>query len=187
MALRDQGGRVSELRQHFQAATSDLQPSFRGLIGIRDAADPQNLRPPARRRELRPQQLRRIFFDEDLRLEVQPRRESQVLVIGSRVAVDAAVLAPPVRVEAGVEANVGAAVARDQRTRRVPQQARLWRRVVGVPPAVALDCQRLEAIGRVVHRAPTTEGQCIHRSCKIHFRGLFGKEELDSRVGTFST
>ena len=62
------------------------------------------------------------MLDEELRFEVQPRRKAEVLVGWACVAVNAAVFAPAVGIDRGVEPEVGAVVIRDDRLGGVPIQ-----------------------------------------------------------------
>src|SRR5206468_299881 len=142
-----------------QAAARDLELALDGLIWVGDAAHDDDLRRPARRGQLLGQQLGRAVLDEDARLEVEARGEAQVLVRRPREAVDAAVLAAAVGIEARLERHVGAVVARDDRARGVAQKSRA--RVgalvvgrVGVGDVVDL----LEAVGRVLGRASRLRG-----------------------------
>src|SRR5207253_1065912 len=111
--LGDDGDRVAKLGEHFKTAPRQLYAALDRLIAIGDAADAQNARLPARRGKLAAEQLRSVFLDEDLRLEVQAGGEAEVFMIGPRVAIDATVLAAAVRIDAGVEADVGAVVGGD--------------------------------------------------------------------------
>src|SRR5206468_1166279 len=94
------------------------------------------------------QQLRRVFFDQDLRLELQAGGEAQVFVGRAREAVDAAVLATAVGIDARVETDVGTVVVRDDAARRVAQEDRVRRRLLlGLVVADVFD--RLEAVLRI--------------------------------------
>ncbi len=113
--LGDDADRVAELGQHLEAAPRQLQRPLDRLVAVGDAAEGHHLRLPRRRRQRRPEQLRRVLLDEDPRLEVEAGREAEELVRRPRIAVDAAVLAAAVRVEAGREGDVRAVVGRDDR------------------------------------------------------------------------
>ena len=127
--------RIAELGQHLQAAARDAEPALDRLVGIGHAAHHQHLRLPLLRVQLLAQQRRRVFLDQDLRLEVEPRGEAEVLVRGAREAVDAAVLAAAIRIDAGVEADVRTVVRGDDRPRRIAQVDRARRtRPRAAPP-----------------------------------------------------
>src|SRR5262249_33586874 len=101
--LGDDHDRIPKLHEHFETAARELELALDRLIAIGDAAYRNELRLPLWRRELLSQKLRRVFLDQYLCLEVQPGGKAQIFVIGSGVAVDASVLAPAIRVDAGVE------------------------------------------------------------------------------------
>src|SRR5918998_3226130 len=113
MVLRHYDDRVSESREDFQAPARDPELPLHGLVGIGHPAHREHLRLPPRRGQLSAQELGRVLLDEHLALEIQPGREAEVLVRGTGVAVRAAMRASPVRVDAGVEADVGAVVGGD--------------------------------------------------------------------------
>ena len=73
----------------------DPQPPLDRLVRIGHPADRHHLRLPARRAQRLLEQLGRVLLHEDVRLEVEPGGEAEVLVGGARVAV--------VRGEAGGE------------------------------------------------------------------------------------
>ena len=85
--LGDDRHRVAELRQHREAPPGQLQLPLDGLVAVGDAAHGDHLRRPARRGQLCAQQLRRVLLDHDPGLEVETRREAEVLVGGTGEAV----------------------------------------------------------------------------------------------------
>src|SRR5204862_1252902 len=135
--------------EHFDAAARDAEPALDRLIRIGHAADRDRLRLPRLLVELFAQELRRVFLHQDLRLEVETGGEAEVLVGGARVTVDAAVLAAAIRIDAGVEADVGTVVRGDDRARRIAQVERLRRVLVALRFIVDGVCERLEAVLRV--------------------------------------
>ncbi len=84
MVLGDDQHGVSELRQHLEAASREAELSLDRLIGVSHAGDRDHLRPPALRRELLAEELRRVSLDEDLGLEVETGGETERLVGGAR-------------------------------------------------------------------------------------------------------
>ena len=168
MVLGDHRCRVAQLGQHREAAAGDLQPAFAGLVAVGDTGEHEQLRLPLRRHELATQQLGRRLLDQDLGLEIKARGEAEVLVEGSRIAVDAAMLAAAVRIHRCLEPDVGAVVARDDRAAGVGEK-------LGRDPLRAGllgdDAQGLEAILRVGPGTASTRP--MHRDA---FRGLWVDE-----------
>src|SRR5262249_45952735 len=117
---RDQGAlgndpdRVAKLGQHFQAAARELKLALGRLIAIGDAADAQGLWLPLGRSEFLAEQLRGVFLDEDLRLEIEARGKAEVFVRGPGVTVDTAVLAAAIRIDARGEADIRGVVIGDE-------------------------------------------------------------------------
>ena len=147
--LGDEDRGIAELGEHREAASRDAELALDRLIHVGDAGQTQHLRLPAARRERFAQQLGRALLHQDARLEVEPGGESEVLVGRARVAVDAAVLAPAVGVQAGVEAHVGTVVVGDDAARGVAHVERSG------TPRLFLSVDRLlfvveaiEAVGR---------------------------------------
>ncbi len=139
LILRDQRHRIAELGQHREAAARDLQLPFHRLIWISDAADHDRLRLPRLLHQLLPQQLGRVLLHDDLRLEIEACGEAEVLVGGTGIAVDAAVLATAVRIETRIEADVGTVVVGDDRARRIAKIDRAPRRRLLVDVGVVVD------------------------------------------------
>ena len=165
--------RVPEVQEDLKAAAGQPKPPLRGLIGIRDAGHAHHLGLPGRCRQRFPQQLRRVPLDQDLPLEVQPRGEPQLLVRGTGVAVDAPVLAAPIRVDRGLEGHVGTPVAGHDRPRGVFQELRA--ELAGVSLLrVHLDVHGFVAVRRVVRYGPTAERQEAHPSI-FGLSSVFGK------------
>ena len=118
-ALRDDLYRVPELEEDLEAAAGDLERPLDRLIGVRHPRKRDDLGRPALGSQRAPQESGSAFLHEDLRLEIEPSGEAQILVGGPREAVDAAVLAAPIGVHAGVEAHVWAVVSSDGAARGV--------------------------------------------------------------------
>src|SRR5215204_71437 len=158
VVLRDDGDRVPELREYLETAARDPEPPLDGLVGVGDAAHGEHLRLPARRRKLFSQQFGGAFFDQDLALEVQARREAEVLVGGTSVAVGASMIASAIGIDARVEADVRAVVASHDRARVITQVNGLRVEFLRVHVAgVWLDLDPLEAVLRVGSRPATDD------------------------------
>jgi hypothetical protein len=114
--LGDHHHGVPELRKHFQTAPRDSSRALDRLVWVRDAGERQRLRSPTRGAKLVAEELRRVLLDEDLGLEVETGRQTQVLVGRAGITIRAAVLAASVRVYARVESYVGTAVSGDDRS-----------------------------------------------------------------------
>src|SRR5262249_47734896 len=61
------------------------------------------------------------LLHQNLRLEIEPGGKAEKLVRGPRIAIDAAVLAAAIGIDAGVETDVGTVVRGDDRARRIAQ------------------------------------------------------------------
>ena len=124
--------RVLVLGQHLDDLPRDLPLALDRLVRVGVGAERDRVAHVAALRELRAQQLRRVGLREELRLEVEARRQVEVRVRRPRVAVDAAVLAALVRIDRLRERDVGRIVARDDRARALDRHGRaeLGRRVV---------------------------------------------------------
>ena len=140
--LGDDADRMAGALQHFEDAAHDLPLALDRLIGIGVGADRDHPRLVIRRRQLLFQQRRRIRLGEQLRFEIQPRRQAEIGVGRPREAVDAAVLAAAIGVDRTVEADIGGIVARDDLARGVDRDRGLERR------------QFLEALPAIVERDP---------------------------------
>ncbi len=114
--------------QHLDDAARDLPLALDRLVRIRVRAERDRVAHVARLRELGAQQLGGVGLGEELRLEIEARRQVEIRVRRPRVAVDAAVLAALVRVDRLAERNVGRIVARDDRARGLDTHDRLRRR-----------------------------------------------------------
>ena len=151
VVLRDDRHRVAELGQDLQTAPRDPELSLDRLVRVGDAGEHDDLGFPARAQERLSQQFRRTVLDQYPALEVQSGGETEVLVRGTGVAVDAAVLAAAVGVQAVLEADVGRVVAREDRLRVVPEQLGR-RRLAAFGKALArfeVDVEPFEAVAGV--------------------------------------
>jgi hypothetical protein len=76
-----------EIRKDFEAAACDPEFPLYGLVGIRNAAHREHLRIPPRRSQPFAQKPRSVLLHQDLALEVKPRREAEVLVCRTGIAI----------------------------------------------------------------------------------------------------
>ncbi len=142
--------------QHLQDRARDLPLALDRLIGIGVGAERDGVGLIARMRQLALQQLGRVRLGVELGLEVEAGRVPEKAMGGTRVAVDAAVLAAAIGIDRAVEGDVGAVVARDDGARRLLAHLGLEGvEVAQALPAVieGLALLRLEAAGRVRARA----------------------------------
>ena len=109
--------RMVRARQHLQHAAGDAVLPLDGLIGVGVGAERDHRRAVFRRRQLLLQQRRGVLLDEQLALEVEPRRQAEIGVGRARVAIGAAVFAAAIGIDRAVERDVGRLVAGDDRAR----------------------------------------------------------------------
>ncbi len=83
---------------------------------------------------------------------------------GTRVTIDAAVLASPVRIDAGLETDIRAVVVRDERAAVVFEEDCARQRIfLRVPISVGFELDFLEAIGRIIRCAAARIRTARHR------------------------
>ena len=111
--LGDDSYRQLALPQHLQHRTRDAQLALGGLVRIGIGAQHYQAGLVTRLGQLGAQQFCRVGFGKNLRLKVQARAQAQVGMRGPRIAIDAAMLAALVGVDALLKANVGRLVAAD--------------------------------------------------------------------------
>jgi len=109
----DDGAGVAKVEEDLEAAAGELEFAFDGLVGIGDAADGDGLGLPGFFGEFFAEEVGGGLFDEDFGFEVEACGEAEIFVGGAGVAVDAAVGAAAIGVEAVREADVGAVVGGD--------------------------------------------------------------------------
>ena len=114
MVFRDNHDRIAKIEKDFQAAAGQLFFLLNRLVTIRVAAERDDLRFPFMIRQFFAQYLRCIFFDHDLGFKIQSGREAEVLMCRPGVAVNAAMLAASIRIDASIKADIGAVVVGDQ-------------------------------------------------------------------------
>eukprot|EP01136_Pigoraptor_vietnamica_P033088 Opistho-1_new@95607 len=151
-ALGDDGQRVPRFGEHFEHAAHEPVLALDGLVGVGHGADGEQAGHVARAGELAPQHGGDVALGNQFRLEIETGRKIQEAVAGPRVAVDAAVFAAPVGVEAELETDVGRVVVGDGAPAVFPAHLGGGRQCL-----VARPC-------RAVQRAPAVvEGPCTLR------------------------
>jgi hypothetical protein len=113
MVLGHDARGVSEFGKDLETGARETEAALSRLVAICIAAYGDRVGDVFRGRKLFSKERSRVFLDEYPGFEIEPERKTQELVRGPRVAVYTAVLASPVRVYTGVEADVGAVVVRD--------------------------------------------------------------------------
>ncbi len=158
--LGDDADRVARFEQHLEHRAGQLGLTLEGLVGIGRGAERDGRAGVARLAQFFAQQAGGIGFGEYLRFEIQPRRQAQISVGRPGVAVDAAVLAAPVRIQRLIKAEIRRIVAADDTFCTVDQQARLRQGGFRWLPAIGLGLAGVcaEAIRDIARRAPSLEG-----------------------------
>ena len=182
-ALGDNGQGVVRVAQHLQHAAHEPQLAFDRLIRICDGADGQQIGHVARAGEFAPHHLGHVALGNELRFEIEAGREVEVAVRGPRVAVHAAVLAAPVRVQTEVEADVGRVVVGDGALAVFPGDLggggrclvlRLSHLIESAPAIVERFARiALEPVGLLVRNAPAFDGlnrnvDAFHEGVTVH-------------------
>ena len=111
------GDRMARVETHLEYLARDPVAAFDRLVGIGIGPHRNRARLVAPLGQSRAEQLRSVGLREQLRFEIEPRRQIEVSMGGPREAVDAAMLAAPVGVDRTVERNVGRLVEIENRTR----------------------------------------------------------------------
>ena len=147
-----------EIGQHLQDAAHDLALLFNRLIGVGIGANGDDLGDIATRRQLRGQQARRIGAGDQLRFEIQPRRQAQIGMAGAGKAIDAAMFAAPIRVDRLLKTQIGRGVGRNHPARHLIADMGAQRGQFLVPvPAIRLGhtVKPFEPIGGITGRGAT--------------------------------
>ena len=168
--LGDNRHRMPRLRQHLQTGAHDAMLLLDRLVGVRVRPDGNRRDPVGLRRQLPPQNLRRLGSRHQFGLEIQPRREPQIGMGRPREAIDAAMLAAPVRVDRPVERQIGRAVVGDQPPRPLLAHPGAQHRQLLLPrPAVIhrLAQMRLEPARVIAQRRPAPDPE----SCRFVVHG----------------
>jgi len=117
------------------------------LIAVRVGAEGHGRYAVARLRQLDAQALRGIGLREELGLEIQARRELEIGVARTRVAIHATVLAAPVRVDGLLERDIRGIVARDDGARALHgDRRRQRRRFFRFPRPAVVDGRALDGL-----------------------------------------
>ena len=120
------------------------------MIAVGDAAEGDNLRLPLFGGKLFAQEFGRVFLDHDFGFEIEAGGEAEILVEGAGVAVDAAVLAAAIGIDAGFETDIGTVVVSDDRAGAVFEKLSARRGIFfRIPIRIRFEMKFLEAIRRV--------------------------------------
>ncbi len=139
--FRHDRNRVVESLQHLQHRARQLQRALHRLIRVGVRAERQGPRDVARLAQLAFQQLADLGLEDELGFEVEAGRVAEIGVRRAGVAIDAAMLAAPVRVHRAVEADVGALVPADDRPRGIAGERGRQRRQIA-----NFGCQRVPSV-----------------------------------------
>jgi hypothetical protein len=133
----------------------ELKTPLDRLVGIRDAAHGQHLRVPAWGGECLAQQHWSIVLDKDLRFKIQPSREAEVLMRGTRIAIGTAVLTSSIGVDTPDKSHVRTRIRREDGARCVFEKLGRRGGILRVSPVRVTDVpERGKAIGGIA-RCPT--------------------------------
>ena len=148
--FRDEADRIAKLEKHLEALAHEAEMTLGGLVAVGDAAADDNLRLPPGRGEFVAQQPGGAELDEDFGLEIKAAVPAEVVMVGTRVTVGAAVFAAAIGVQAGRERNVGAVVVSENGFARIEEKLRAWMRLfLGWRVGVGLAMKAFETVGRV--------------------------------------
>ena len=147
--------------QHLQHRPRQLQRPIDRLIRIRVRPERQRPHHIARLAQLLLQQLRHIGLEQQLGLEIEPRRIPEIGMARPGVAIHTAMLAPAIRIDRPVEPQVRALVIRNHAPARIAYQRRRQRRQIGQirrqrrPPVIERRrLLALEPVRRIDRRPP---------------------------------
>ena len=168
--FRHDADRMTGALQHFENTPHDLVAPLDRLVRIGIGADRDDLRLVAGRRQFALEELGRIRLHEQLRFEIEPRRQPEIGVGRSRETIDAAVLAPAIRIDRTIEGNVRRVVAGDDLAGGIRRHAGLKRRQFfqALPAVVESDArQRLVTAGRIRHRAAAATTFAVDKTSRL--------------------
>ena len=123
--LGDQRDRMIVRGQHFENAARDAQLLLDRLVDVGVAGQHDEARLVGFLRQLAREQGGGRGLHEDLRLEIEARREAAIGVVGPGEAIDAAVFAALVGIDRAIERDVGRGVVGDDRLRLLDDGFRL--------------------------------------------------------------
>ena len=126
---------LRELEEDLETPARERELPLDGLVGVGVAGECDGLGDPSLRREGCGKEPRGVRLDHDRRFKIDPGGEAQVLVGGAGIAVDAAVFASPVRVQAECERDIRAVVPYEDRPGAVLEVACRDRSRRGSPSA----------------------------------------------------
>ncbi len=129
--LGDDADRVTRLGQDLEDGAGGAQAALNGLVGIGVGTKRDRAGAVVGAGQLGTEEGCGVRLDEDAGLEVEAGGEAPVGVAGSGVAVDSAVLAPPIGVDRLGEGDVGRGVAGNQTAGGVGDQLGAGRRGIG--------------------------------------------------------
>ena len=134
------------------------------------------------------QQFRRVLLDHDFALEIEPGGKAEIFVRRPGVAINAAVLAAAIRIEAGAETDVRAVVAGDDGLAVVLEKlrARSLRTatilVVGIPVRVRFELDFLEPVRRIFRRAATCPVALLRRVDALQSTARPASGEFNAKI-----
>ena len=160
VGLGGKHGRMVGLVQHLKHPPRHLPRRLDRLVRVGVGTQRNRLNLVARLRQFGAQQVGRLGLGEQPRFEIEPRRQVVIGVARPREAIDAAVLAPAIRVDRPGERHVGRLVATDDRPRLLDRHRRPQRRRRAVdlaarvePVAIRLGRGQIEPRALAVQRS----------------------------------
>ena len=124
--------------KHFEDGTRDFVRALDGLVGIGDGAQRYYLGLVALGRQFALQHLGGVGLGIQLGLEIEAGGMAEIAVRGTRITIDATVLAPAIGIDRLLERNIRAIIARDDALGRLDHHLRLQRLKIArlIPPIV---------------------------------------------------
>ena len=155
MILGYDRNRIPKCTKHLKAAPGQLETPFDGLVRVCHTRKGNDRRFPGSLRQRLGEEAWRIFLHKDLGFEIQSARQAQEFMAGSRVAVDAPMLTPSIRINTESKTNVRAVVSCYDGARRIYEEFCLRPRF---RPCIFLlllkrNTQSLESIEGIIGRA----------------------------------
>ena len=116
-AFGDQRKRMPRIAQHLDHTPREAQLALRRLVAVGGRTDVQHARHMAGARQFGAQHLADVVLGNDLRLEIEPRRQVQIAVRGAGIAIDTAMLATAIGVHRVLKEDVGGIVGAQRAAR----------------------------------------------------------------------